>query len=136
MTAEEQMIIANFRKRGLGYKRIATLTGISINTIKAFCRRQGSDNIFAEDVSRSFCRGCGKAIESTPGKREKKWCSDSCRMKWWNSHPNQVQRKSYYSFICPQCGIQFESYGNDHRKFCSRNCLAQARRKKDDQNGC
>ena len=37
--------------------------------------------------------------------------------------------KAYYTLTCRYCGKQFESYGNSHRVFCSRDCYLQFRRK-------
>lgn len=52
----------------------------------------------------------------------KKFCSDRCRMKWWNSHLDQVQRKANYDFVCPVCKKPFTVYGNANRKYCSHEC--------------
>lgn len=35
--------INQLRKNGLGYKRIAVITGVSLNTLKSYCRRQNVD---------------------------------------------------------------------------------------------
>ena len=32
--------INQLRKNGLGYKRISVITGVSLNTVKSYCRRQ------------------------------------------------------------------------------------------------
>ncbi|WP_322200375.1 RNA polymerase subunit sigma-70 [Acutalibacter intestini] len=114
--------ILRYREQGLGYKRIAALTGYSINTVKSVCRRN-------PDGAERFCPQCGAMLTHTPHHREKKFCSDKCRMAWWNSHPEAVNRKAVYHFTCAQCGQPFDSYGNDHRKYCSRACYAEARRK-------
>ena len=129
MTAEERSVITDLRQRGLGYKKISALTGIGINTVKAFCRRHGTECEAETGTSLIFCRGCGRPIETAPKQKPRQFCSDACRMRWWNSHPEQIRRKAYYSFTCPQCGRQFESYGNDHRKYCSRACAAASRRR-------
>lgn len=65
-------------------------------------------------------------------KRKRMFCSDACRMAWWNAHPERVQRKAYYTLTCRHCGKQFESYGNSHRVFCSRDCYLKFRRKETD----
>ena len=105
----------------MGYKRISTLMGISINTVKSYCRRH--------PVSKyGICQQCGKAIKQTPHKKAKKFCSDACRMAWWKEHPEQVNRKVYH-LTCAWCGKPFDSVGSNNRQYCSRACYADARRK-------
>jgi hypothetical protein len=38
-----------------------------------------------------------------------------------------LHRKALYPFVCAQCGGEFQAYGNDHRKYCSRDCYVAAR---------
>lgn len=80
----------------------------------------------------ALCRNCLAPLEQTPHKRKRMFCSDACRMAWWNAHPESVQRKAYYTLTCRHCGKQFESYGNSHRVFCSRDCYLKFRRKETD----
>ncbi len=124
MTDLEKRQIEDLRKQGNGYKKIAQLTGLSINTVKSFCRRIGT-------VSSSQCMQCGKEITQVKGRKEKKFCCDACRMKWWNSHQDQVKRKAVYEFTYQACGTTFTAYGNSHRKYCSRKCCLKGRYKND-----
>ncbi len=41
MTSDQKNTITEYRRNGLGYKKISQLTGVSENTIKTFCRRNG-----------------------------------------------------------------------------------------------
>ena len=66
-------------------------------------------------------------LQHTPGKRKKQYCSDACRMDWWNAHQDKVKRKAYYSFTCAECGKTFSSYGNAKRVYCSHSCYITAR---------
>ena len=59
----------------------------------------------------------------------KKFCSDRCRMEYWNSHQDQVLRKAYYTLVCKNCGRTFRCYGNAHRKFCCRSCYDDYRKR-------
>ena len=127
MTNAERSHIVELQQKGYGYKKIATITGLPQNTVKSYCSRHPVQvNLIGQD---GLCRNCKKPLEQTPHKREKKFCSDVCRMTWWNNHPELVQRKAYYTVTCAHCGKQFESYGNAHRRFCSRACYAEFRRK-------
>lgn len=127
MTALEKQRIAKMRHDKRSYTEIADALGISVNTIKTFCRRNKlSDTDLAEVCT---CLNCGCKI--TKGKyRPRKFCSDKCRMSWWNSHLELVNRSAHYSFVCAYCGSDFTVYGNAHRRFCSRDCYLKARREK------
>lgn len=131
MTETERSRVVELQHQGYGYKKISTLTGLPLNTVKSFCTRHP---VRDEDIAErnNLCRNCRKPLEQTPHKRKRKFCSDACRMAWWNAHPERVQRKAYYTRTCRYCGKQFESYGNAHRVFCSRDCYLQFRRKEAD----
>ena len=122
MNMDRSIEILEYRRQGFGYKKIASITGYSVNTVKSVCRRNS-------EASEKRCLQCGNVLIQPPHRKEKKFCSDKCRMAWWNSHPERVNRKAIYHFTCAQCGQPFDSYGNDHRKYCSRACYAEARRK-------
>lgn len=128
MTKSEREQVAELQRKGYGYKKISSALGLPRNTVKSYCSRHPvQKNDFAE--SGGLCRNCKKALTQTPHKRQKQFCSDVCRIAWWNAHPELVKRKAYYTLTCAHCGKQFESYGNSHQRFCSRDCYAQFRRK-------
>ena len=134
MTDQERTQIVQLQKKGLGYKRIATQLNLPVNGVKSFCRRHpvNKDTALSDAVG---CLQCGTPLTQQPHRKAKKFCSDKCRMAWWNTHQDQVNRKAYYQHIWPACGKLFESYGKEHRVYCSRACYAQARRKEVSQNG-
>lgn len=74
------------------------------------------------------CPQCGKTVKRRTG-HFRRFCSDRCRMTFWNSHPEQISRKAYYTLVCKHCGRPFRSYGNAHRKFCCRSCYDQHRKR-------
>ena len=92
MTNEQKMMIISLRNEGLGYRRVAGRLGISENTVKSFCRRYKGDE--PEAPVPGTCKCCGAPVTQTPGRKEKKFCSDECRVKWWNANPDQVNRKA------------------------------------------
>lgn len=128
MTAEEMKTVSDLQSRGLGYKKIASVTGLPVNTVKSFIRRNKVP-VSTAAPPQAFCLGCGKAIDIIPKQKPRRFCSDTCRMRWWNQHPDAVKRKAWYSFVCPVCGREFQGYGNSKRKYCSRACAAEAHRK-------
>lgn len=128
MTADEIEKITHLQQDGYGYKRIAALTGLSVNTVKSYCRRHPFSETTDAEQDR-LCRFCGNKLVQTPHKRKRCFCSDACRMSWWKAHPDKINRKAVYSLTCTYCGQTFESYGNANRKFCSRRCFGLSRRK-------
>ncbi len=121
MTEKQKGRIAALRSKGYTYADIAKKLNVSVNTIKSFCRRQGKPDVTDK------CQNCGKSIAQTEGARHKKFCSDKCRMQWWNSHSDEVKKKAIYEFTCACCGTAFRAYGNNHRKYCSHDCYVKHR---------
>lgn len=116
--SQKHNIIA-LRQKGMSYGEIANKLEISINTIKSFCRRSSIEQ------GKNICKHCGKPVEQNPGRREKKFCSDACRMKWWSAHPEMGKRS--VRLVCPVCGKTFMSHRNAKRKYCSHKCYITAR---------
>lgn len=124
MTTDERNKIVRMRKSGIGYATIAQELGLSKNTVKTFCRRNGltSVAVVETDLEQHFCPQCGAPVEQMPGRKPKKFCCDICRNRWWNAHLGEVKRKAMYEYVCPTCGKIFYAYGNRHRKYCSHEC--------------
>ena len=118
MTASQKATVLFMRSKGLSFAKIAEKLDLSVNTIKSFCGRNKEGQL---------CLCCGSSIQQPPRTRIKKFCSDKCRMQWWNAHIKEVNRKAMYDFTCSCCGKTFQAYGNKHRKYCSRECYIRAR---------
>lgn len=128
MTDEQRRQIAILRDEGNGYKKIAQALGLSENTVKSFCKRKRMGGVATQNTSEgSTCQCCGKTVKQNPGRKLKKFCSDRCRMKWWNTHLDQVQKKANYDYVCPVCNKAFSAYGNANRKYCSHECYIEDR---------
>jgi endogenous inhibitor of DNA gyrase (YacG/DUF329 family) len=132
MTNLQKEQIVQLRTIGESYARIADALSISINTVQSYCRRNnlgGNVTVSAEKTAatKSFCKNCGKELDRLPGQKARRFCSDKCRLEWWNSHPEAVSRKAVYHFVCPTCGAEFTAYGNARRKYCSHSCYIKAR---------
>ena len=126
MTVEQKAQIKSLRYQGVGYGTISKMLGISSNTVSSFCRR----NKLGSTKNESICKQCGKPLEIKPKRKPRKFCSDACRLTWWNNHLEYVDRKAMYSFVCAECGKPFTAYGNVHRKYCSRECYIKGRYRK------
>lgn len=94
--------IDSLRREGLGYKRIAAIMGLSIDTVKSYCMRHP----LAETNSEVRCKQCDVLVEQTPHRNKKQFCSDESRMTWWNAHPEMVKRKTTDTLVCRYCGNQ------------------------------
>ena len=131
LTITQKNQITELRNQGFGYATIANAVGVKKDTVVAFCRKNGLTGTKAENkritVSSDICLCCGTPIQQKPGQKRRKFCSSSCRVKWWNSHPEKVNRKALYKFICAFCGIEFTAYGNANRKYCSHECYVTDR---------
>ena len=120
-------LIATLRSYGFGYATIAKAVNLKKGTVVAYCRKIGLTGTKAMDNRRidvytDFCLQCGALLAQTPGRKRIKFCCDKCRISWWNSHPEKVNRKAVYNFTCANCGKLFTAYGNSGRKYCSHAC--------------
>ncbi len=105
MRDEQKRQIIALRRDGAGYRSIANQLGLSINTVKSFCRRHS----LAAQPKESVCEQCGKPVIQNLGWKRKRFCCDACRNKWWNAHLELVERKAVYTFTCPSCGKEFST---------------------------
>jgi hypothetical protein len=84
----------------------------------------------ASDVLRpasQLCLSCGAPLVQLPGRRQKKFCSDTCRTRWWNRNKYKIPRKTIHTFRCGSCGGEFLAYGTTKRKYCSHQCYITGR---------
>ena len=127
--------IERMRKKGAGCGEISKELGLNRETVKSYCRRHGLAGIAKKevqagtynDVKLSYCRNCGAPIEQNPKRKQKIFCCDKCRRKWWSKNRNQTNRKANYEFICACCGKKFTAYGNRNRKYCCFDCYIKDR---------
>ena len=79
MTSQEKSKIIELNNQGLGYSKIAATLNLPINTVKSYIQRQ-------RNKKNGACLQCGAKFKIMPGVKPRKFCSDVCRMQWWNSH--------------------------------------------------
>lgn len=128
MNIQQRQAIHRLRGEGLSYAKVSALTGISENTVKSYCRRNDlGSGATKETTVGSFCRQCGSPLTQTKGSKPKRFCSDKCRMTWWNSHPDAVNHKLVRQITCLFCGKTFTALGNRTRKYCSRTCYGMSK---------
>lgn len=120
MTSNEKVI--QLKKSGMSYRAISEKTGLPVGTIKSIWSRA---NKLETEVSK--CKECGAVIIIIKGKKPRQFCSDKCRMKWWNAHRFLVSNKSKRHYTCKYCGKEFTSKDYKERKYCSHQCYIEGR---------
>ena len=128
MTNVQKQQIITLRKQGYGYKKIGQILDITNNTERSYCSR---NDLNSGNAKTENCKQCGKTIKRASGRKPKKFCSDACRIRWWNEHQDCVNRKAIYEFTCANCGRVFSAYGNKGRKYCSHVCYIADRYEKE-----
>lgn len=133
MNMQQKEKVGMMRRSGMSYAKIAVELSLSENTVKSFCKRNrlASDAMQTANADggvRQSCLNCGISIMQTTGYRARKYCSDKCRITWWNRHPAAPGRQNVRAFVCRVCGMRFDAYGKRERKYCTRSCCARSKR--------
>ncbi len=125
MTNIEKKKVEDLRRSGLGYKAIAKELSLPVSTVQGYIVKHQ-----IPAAPNETCPLCGTRLEHTPGKKRKKFCSDACRMKWWNSHRDLIEPSSKHVYTCRNCGKSLSSYGKLHL-YCSFDCYITYRFRKE-----
>lgn len=129
MTPEEKIAVRSMRLSGISYAQIADKLNIPEGTIKTFCRRnnlRSADIRINVNMKEGICKRCGKSLNSLPKRKPKQFCSDTCRLTWWNANRDKVNTTNAIKLICHACGDLFESY-DAGRKYCCHACYISKR---------
>ena len=123
VSAEMKENIARLRRAGYGYKTIAARLGLSRDSVRNVCKhldRDEANGIRTINIGYKTCALCGREIIQSKTGRPKRFCSDSCRMKYWKIHRDELNKspEALYTCTCMYCGKTFQSYGNPNRKYC------------------
>lgn len=121
MTELEEKKIWDLRSKGKGYKAIAIELNLPTGTIKSYCTRN--------KVGSGKCRYCGEPIVQTPGRKQKKYCSEGCKTKWWNLNRKIIKHRFIKPKFCEHCGQSFLPIKRPSQKYCSRDCYLDHIRK-------
>lgn len=137
MTSIQEKQIREFRIKGIGYKAIASVLGLSRDVVRNYCKNHGLDGYAAEVAVNmeeqiqqgSACQCCGTVILQPSTGRKRKFCSDKCRREWWLAHPEESRKKeaAFYDKTCAYCGRHFTVYGNKNRRYCRHECYVHDR---------
>jgi len=145
MTDVQAASIRELRMKGMGYRAIASVLGLSRDIVRNYCKSKGVAgygsvtklNIREQMQNGCVCIFCGNVINQHSPGRPKKFCTDKCRREWWKLHPESVNKKdtAVYHLTCSHCGKAFDSYGNKKRKYCSHNCYIKDRFWEEEEDG-
>jgi hypothetical protein len=86
-----------------------------------FTDDRGASNDAPPMTDPARCRQCGEPLRLHSGNHMKRFCSESCRQKWWRAHKGELSAKASTS-VCVGCGVTFKNGGNPNRRYCSRDC--------------
>lgn len=132
MTDADKRRVQDMRRQGCTCSQIADALGVSVNTVKSFCRRNSlspgdASNDTGIEENKDTCKQCGKKLNQTPNAKPKAFCDDRCRHKWWNAHRDRMKRQAVHRKPCACCGTVFDSYGSRNRKYCCHACYIKDR---------
>ena len=84
---------------------------------------------FLAGCVKKLCPMCGQPIMNKPKGRPRRFCSDSCRRRFWKRHPRAEKWDSFETRVCPVCGRMFfaQRENTRTRKYCSRACANRGR---------
>ena len=134
MTNSQKERISHMRLNGESYAGIAYALGLSRNTVKSFCLRNIRAKPHEEKacpVNNGVCVQCGKVFVLYSGHRQRRFCSDRCRMTWWNAHLELLRSTAKVEYTCACCGKPFMGYERQRRKYCSHGCYIAHRYNKE-----
>lgn len=133
LKTEQKQQILELRKKGYGYKSIASILQIKMDSVRNLCKSHGlvgygqpvNNKTVEESATIKNCLNCGKEL-NTEDKRGRKpmFCCETCRRTWWKNNDDKKNKRdsAWYSFHCKNCGKEFKVYGNKNRKYCSIKC--------------
>lgn len=130
MTEEKREQVLELRRAGLGYQAIANKVGEKRDSVRYICKSRGLGGNGEDIHPENTCANCGAILIQPSGRgRHKRFCNENCRRAWWKRHPDDAKKNetAMYVRMCECCGKSFSAYGNNHRRYCSRDCYIKMR---------
>ena len=62
MTQEQKILILHYREQHMTYRQIGEKLGLSPDTVKTFCRRNGAQTGKTAQSAECRCRNCGAPV--------------------------------------------------------------------------
>lgn len=123
MRATQAEQLSHMRRMGNSYRQIAESLGMPLSTVKSFCRRKG----ITVKAGTGRCEYCGVEVKQAEHRKAKRFCSDTCRTRWWSEHRQLLTGALRVAFHCLYCGREFMDYAATGRKYCCHECYINAR---------
>lgn len=98
MEAEKIAVIETLRRLNYPYSFIAKELGMSLNTVKSICRRngfkaEGKRKTKNEKETAHICNYCHKPLLDDK-RSDSKFCSLNCRIKWRRQNIKIIQKNT------------------------------------------
>lgn len=78
------------------------------------------------DAEELPCEQCGVLVKQHPKRKRKRFCSDACRMRWWNDH-RYLREPNTVEINCRNCGKVVKAIKGNRRKYCCHECYIKDR---------
>ena len=86
MTKQQKATVELLRKEGLTYREIGEKIGVSTSVVKVYFYRKQHHL-----VKPPLCDQCRQPINATVFRKNRRFCSPECRVKWWRLQ-NTIER--------------------------------------------
>lgn len=101
MDADAKERISVLRAQNHSYREIALRLNLPVGSVKSFCSRnrikrvdeQPGNGIGADCV----CQQCGRSVKQQAHRKKKRFCSDACRIQWWNAQRSTQKHRKHRS---------------------------------------
>ena len=124
MSIEEKNRILELRNKEIVVREIAEITNLNKEAVKSFLKRIDKN---VKEIR--ICKECGKEYFVYFKVKSKSFCSDLCRIRWWNKHPENMKNRKESIRKCKCCGKEFIVYGNSKQQFCCKKCARKFQNK-------
>jgi hypothetical protein len=106
MTEQNKADVNRLRLAGYSYTQIAEILHLSRNTVKSVCQRWGIQPEVTLEAGNEagLCQNCGIKIVQTEKRKQRNFCSDSCRRAWWKAHRDSGKKKTAVQVRCISWG--------------------------------
>jgi hypothetical protein len=128
---DDKRKILELKQMGYGYKKIAKELNLTLSVVRYACSKISED-----DPLGGNCEQCHIQMKSTKGRKDKRFCSDKCRWKWWNQHQGELNKRAFYTHKCRFCNKEFTVYAVKERNYCCHECYIKDKiNKRESKNG-
>lgn len=118
LTSRQKQRVGLLRRHGLGYKRIAAMTGLGRDAVRSWCIANSIEPEVSEPDG-PVCAWCGARINGRA-----RFCSPSCRHKAWR---DGLSEREDNVRACAYCAKVFHLSDKPAQKYCCHACYVRDR---------